>query len=197
MPVQLQSKLLHVLQSGEFTPLGSENSIKTDAWIIAATNCDLQQAIRNGRFREDLYYRLNVATIDLPPLRERGEDIPLLAEHFLKKFAEENRKEVMGFSPEVMDFLFKYPWPGNVRELENTVERAVILAKQPELQMADLLQKNSPLAGRAASGQSLREVESEHILGDVAHRAWSTIPAATSPRRPGLWASPGRRSTTR
>ncbi len=165
MSTNIQVHLLRVLEEREFTRVGGNELIKVDTRVVSATNCDLQQAIRNGRFREDLYYRLNVVTIDLPPLRERGEDIPLLAEHFLKKFAEENRKEVMGFSPEVMDFLFKYPWPGNVRELENTVERAVILAKQPELQMADLLQKNSPLAGRAASGQSLREVEREHILG--------------------------------
>jgi two-component system response regulator AtoC len=165
MSTNIQVHLLRVLEEREFTRVGGNELVKVDTRVVSATNCDLQKAIKNSQFREDLYYRLNVVTLDLPPLRERGEDIPLLAEYFLKKFSDENQKEVTGFSQEVMDFLFKYPWPGNVRELENTVERAVILAKSPEVQLADLLQKNSPLASHASSGQSLREVEREHILG--------------------------------
>jgi len=132
--------------------------------VIAATNKDVHKCIARGSFREDLYYRLNVVTIHLPPLRERREDIPLLAHHFLKKFAAENQKEVSGFSPEVTDFLLKYPWPGNVRELENTVERAVILAQNSNIEMANLLQKSSPLVSSARPGRKLGEVERQHIL---------------------------------
>ena len=132
--------------------------------VVSATNRDMKKAVASGQFREDLYYRLNVVTIDLPPLRERGEDIPLLAEHFLTKFAAENQKGVSYLSPEVTDFLLKYQWPGNVRELENTIERAVILAQNPEIQLADLLQKNSPLVAPASSGRSLKEVERNHII---------------------------------
>jgi two-component system response regulator HydG len=124
----------------------------------------MKKAVASRQFREDLYYRLNVVTIELPPLRERKEDIPLLAQNFLKKFAVENQKEVSGFSPEITDFLLKYQWPGNVRELENTVERAVILAQNSCIQLADLLQKNSPLVSSDMPGRSLREVERNHII---------------------------------
>jgi two-component system response regulator AtoC len=164
MSTNIQVHLLRVLEEREFTRVGGNELIKVDTRVVSATNCDLQKAIKAGRFREDLYYRLNVVTVDLPPLRDRGEDIPLLAEHFLGKFGEENQKEVEGFSPEVMDFLLRYPWPGNVRELENTIERAVILAKGPRVELGDLVQKNSPLVKRASPGQSLSDVEREHIL---------------------------------
>ncbi len=100
----------------------------------------------------------------MPPLRDRIEDIPLLSGHFLNNFAKENQKEVRGFSQEVTDFLLKYQWPGNIRELENTIERAVILAQNPEIQLADLLQRNSPLVGPAPSGRTLKELERNHII---------------------------------
>jgi two-component system, NtrC family, response regulator AtoC len=164
MSANIQVHLLRVLEEKEFTRVGGNELIKVDVRLVSATNRDLQAAIKSGHFREDLYYRLNVVTIDLPPLRERKEDIPLLAEHFLKRFSAENQKTVSGFSGEMMDFLVKYPWPGNVRELENTIERAVILSKGPEIQLADLLQRNSPLVGKAITGQSLQDVEREHIL---------------------------------
>jgi two-component system response regulator AtoC len=164
MSANIQVHLLRVLEEKEFTRVGGNDLIKVDVRVVSATNRNMKEAIASRQFREDLYYRLNVVTIDLPPLREREEDIPLLAEHFLKKFAAENQKEVIGFSPEVTDFLLKYQWPGNVRELENTIERAVILAQNPEIQLADLLQKNSPLVSSASLGRSLDEVERNHII---------------------------------
>jgi transcriptional regulator with PAS, ATPase and Fis domain len=163
MSANIQVHLLRVLEEREFTRVGGNELIRVDVRVVSATNRDIKQAVESGQFREDLYYRLNVVTIDLPPLRERKEDIPLLAEHFLKRFVAENQKEVAGFSPEVIDFLLKYQWPGNVRELENTVERAVILAQGPEIQLANLLQKSSPLVDSASSGRSLEEVERNHI----------------------------------
>jgi two-component system response regulator AtoC len=143
MSANIQVHLLRVLEEREFTRVGGNELIKVDVRVVSATNRDMREAIASGKFREDLYYRLNVVTIDLPPLRDRKEDIPLLANHFLKKFAAENQKDVSGFSPEVTNFLLKYQWPGNVRELENTVERAVILAQNSTIQLSDLLQRDS------------------------------------------------------
>lgn len=123
----LQMKLLRVLQEKEFERVGSNQTIKVDVRVIAATNRNLEEAIKKGTFREDLYYRLNVVTITLPPLRERKEDIPLLIEHFLKKYSAQNKKEVVGLSKEAQELLRQYDYPGNVRELENIIERAVVL----------------------------------------------------------------------
>jgi two-component system response regulator HydG len=123
----MQAKLLRVLQEREVQRVGGDQTLPVDVRILAATNRDLAREVAGGRFREDLYYRLNVVTLHVPPLRERREDIPLLARHFLEKFAKKNRRTVRGFSPLGMDMLIRHSWPGNVRELENTVERAVIL----------------------------------------------------------------------
>ncbi len=164
MSANIQVHLLRVLEEKEFTRVGGNELIKVDVRVISATNKDLKKAVANGEFREDLYYRLNVVTIELPPLRERKEDIPLLAQHFLKKFAVENQKEITDFSPEATDFLLKYDWPGNVRELENAIERAVILAKDSCIDIADLPQENRLLAHSPPRGESLREVEKNHIL---------------------------------
>jgi len=128
MPVAMQVKLLRVLQERELTRVGGEQVISVDVRLVVATNQDLAQMVREGTFREDLYYRLNVVELRSPPLRERREDIPLLAAHFLKRFAEKNRKNVARYTPRAMDLLIRHPWPGNVRELMNTVERAVVLA---------------------------------------------------------------------
>ncbi|MCI0349288.1 MAG: sigma-54 dependent transcriptional regulator [Acidobacteriales bacterium] len=128
MNLETQAKILRVLQDRKFMHLGGVNEIQVDVRIIAATNVDLKQAVREGRFREDLFYRLNVITVDLPPLRERREDIPLLVDFFIKKFAAENSRPVRQMSPEAMRPLMDYAWPGNVRELENVVERAVVLS---------------------------------------------------------------------
>jgi DNA-binding NtrC family response regulator len=130
---KLQVKLLRVLQEGEFERVGDTNTKKVDTRIIAATNRDLLDEIEGGRFREDLYYRLNVVPVYLPPLRERREDIALLVEFFLKRYAEQNRREMRRVQPEAMRLLREHDWPGNVRELQNYVERAVILGDGPEL----------------------------------------------------------------
>ena len=127
IPLHMQAKLLRAIQEREIQRLGGDTPIKVDVRIIAATNRDLLADVREGKFREDLYYRLNVINLRVPPLSERKEDIPLLAQHFLHRFAEKNRKNLKGFTPGAMDLLLRYPWPGNVRELENAVERGVIM----------------------------------------------------------------------
>ena len=129
MPLPMQVKLLRVLQEREFTRVGGDTVIRVNVRVIAATNKDLPELVSGGRFREDLYYRLNVVGLTLPALRERAEDIPLLALHFLEAFALKNRKEVKGFTPQAMDRLIRYAWPGNVRELMNAVERAVVMTR--------------------------------------------------------------------
>ena len=123
----MQAKLLRVIQEREIQRVGGNETLKVDVRIIAATNRNLEDEVKKGNFREDLFYRLNVVTLHIPPLRERKDDIPLLAQHFLEKYAKKNNKSVKGFSPLAMDMLLKYSWPGNVRELENVIERAVIL----------------------------------------------------------------------
>jgi len=128
IPLDTQSKLLRVIQEREFMRLGGLDTIKVDVRIIAATNAELESMVQQGGFREDLYYRLNVITVSLPPLRRRSEDIPLLAQHFLAHYARENEKELREISPRAMELLIDYPWPGNVRELENAIERAVVLS---------------------------------------------------------------------
>lgn len=128
MSMETQSKILRVLQDRKFMHLGGVQEIQVDVRIIAATNVDLRQAVKEGKFREDLFYRLNVITLELPPLRSRREDIPLLVDFFLKKFCEENEKPLRQISPEALRVLMDYDWPGNVRELENVVERAVVLS---------------------------------------------------------------------
>jgi two-component system NtrC family response regulator len=147
----MQVKLLRVLQEREFERLGGNQTIKVDVRVITATNRDLEKAMREGKFREDLYYRLNVVSIVIPPLRERKEDIPELLDHFIKKYGQANRKKISGVSAEVRDLLMRYSYPGNVRELENIIERAVVLSKGGTITSADL-----PL--------HLRTVESEEKI---------------------------------
>jgi DNA-binding NtrC family response regulator len=134
----LQMKLLRILQDKEFEPVGGSETLKVDVRVILATNTDLAEEVREGRFREDLYYRINVVAIHLPPLRERVGDIPLLSEHFLRQSAKENQKQIDGISDEAMELLSRYGWPGNVRELENVVERAVVLTRNRVLAPQDL-----------------------------------------------------------
>jgi two-component system NtrC family response regulator len=134
----LQVKLLRVLQEKEFERLGSSQTLKSDVRVIAATHCNLEESIQRGKFREDLYYRLNVVTISLPPLRNRKEDILPLLEHFLKKYNRENQKNIVSLSKEARDLLMNYHYPGNVRELENIVERAVVLCRGETLSIQDL-----------------------------------------------------------
>jgi len=163
MSPNVQVHLLRVLEEKEFTRVGGNELIKVDVRVITATNKDLRKAVERGEFREDLYYRLNVVTIEVPPLRERREDIPLLAQHFLKKSALENQKKISGFSPEASKFLLSYDWPGNVRELENAIERAVILAKNTLITIHDLPRPESAVAHLTPPQKELDEVVKNHI----------------------------------
>jgi len=139
IPPETQAKLLRVMQEREFMRLGGTDTIKVDVRIIAATNCDLREMVDEGRFREDLYYRLHVINIYLPPLRERKDDVPLLAQHFLEKYREENNKRDIELGADALDLLMDYDWPGNVRELENVMERAVVLSAGSPRIGADLI----------------------------------------------------------
>ncbi|MDZ7762547.1 MAG: sigma-54 dependent transcriptional regulator [Desulfovermiculus sp.] len=138
MSMPMQAKVLRVLQDGEIQRVGGDRVITVDVRVIAATNNDLQAMVAKGSFREDLYYRLNVVHIDVPPLRERSEDIPVLVQHFLHFYTQRNKKKIKGFTPQAMDRLIKHSWPGNVRELENAVERAVILSPGEYISEQDL-----------------------------------------------------------
>ncbi len=166
-----QAKILRVLQEREFELLGSTQTIKVDTRVIAATNRNLEEEIQKGRFREDLYYRLNVVSVEVPPIRRRREDIPLLADFFLKQYAEKNQRLIKGFTPRATDLLMRYDWPGNVRELENIIERAVIMARGDvitplefpnDLQKLDEALKASQID--LSPGRSLKEVEKDMIL---------------------------------
>jgi DNA-binding NtrC family response regulator len=133
VPLETQAKLLRVIQERDFMRLGGMETIKVDVRIIAATNVDLRQMMEEGKFREDLFYRLHVISIQLPPLRDRKDDIPLLVHHFLDKYGQENHKSGLELTPEALDLLTEYDWPGNVRELENVIERAVVLTPGPRI----------------------------------------------------------------
>jgi len=167
--LSMQSKLLRFLQEHEIKRVGGTESIKVDVRIIAATNQPLEPLIKSGKFREDLFDRLNVVTITLPPLRERKEDIPFLANHFLQKFSEENHKDISHLSPEALEILNRYSWPGNVRELEHTVERAVIFSIHPMILPEDLPKKlfeesKAPEILIPEKPLSLRELEKRYAL---------------------------------
>lgn len=174
-----QVNLLRVLEEKELRRVGGTEVIKTDVRIIAATNKDLKAAVAEGQFREDLYYRINVVSIQLPPLRDRKEDIPLLAQHFLKKYCIENKKELEAISEEASRLLMKYDWPGNVRELENVIERAVVVAKESVIAPEDLpLLAPSASKFKASADMPLREVEREHILRALDSNDWNITKTA-------------------
>lgn len=170
----MQAKLLRVIQDREIQRVGSDFTLKVDVRILAATNRDLQEDVSVGKFREDLYYRLNVVTLRVPPLKERVEDIPLLAQHFLERYARKNKKRIKGFTPLAMDMFLKYDWPGNVRELENAVERAVILGPGDYITEKELplsITKAYPHAEEidrpptvSKEPQSLEEAEKDAVL---------------------------------
>lgn len=172
MPLTMQVKLLRVLQERELTRVGGEKVIPVDVRVIAATNKDLVDLKNRGLFREDLYYRLNVVSLEIPPLTERRDDIPLLARHFLEIFVDKNKKEIKGFTPKAMDQLIRYDWPGNVRELMNAVERAVVLSRTDYLDGQDfsilqpLLQQSAPAPSDFDNkdNRPLEEVEKAAIL---------------------------------
>lgn len=180
-----QVKLLRVLQEQEFEPLGATRSVKVDIRVIAATNRDMALEIRDGRFREDLFYRLNVVAVTLPPLRDRREDIVLLAEHFLGRYAEINRRLIKRFTPRSVDLLMRHPWPGNVRELENAVERAVILCRGDAIAPDDLPDTIHSAADGEKEidtvlkpGLSLKEMEKQMILRTLEETAGNRTHAA-------------------
>jgi len=172
MSPAMQVKLLRVLQEREFTRVGGDEVVRVNVRVIAATNKDLLAEIGAGRFREDLFYRLNVVTLTLPPLRQRKEDIPLLAQHFLKVFAEKNRKNIKGLTPQAMDRLLRHEWPGNVRELMNAVERGVVMGQSQYLDTEDLTlipegssaDRNYPSKEGSLAELPLEEVEKATIL---------------------------------
>jgi len=154
MVLGLQAKLLHVLQDGSFFRLGGSELIKTDARIIAATNRDLASVMAKGAFREDLYYRLNVVTISIPPLRERREQIPFLVEHFVQKSCQQFNRAAPNISPETIRLLREYNWPGNVRELENMIKRAVVLQSESLIPEEIAARRQQPWPSRTVQGQS-------------------------------------------
>ena len=172
LPLEMQVKLLRVLQEGEFEPLGSNHTRKVDVRIIAATNRNLEEAVANGEFRADLYYRLNVFPIVNPPLRERREDIPLLAKYFTNKYAAKTNKKITSVSKKTLQLLEMRPWPGNIRELENIIERAVVLNHGPKLEISEW-QENSILGNTQtpnpeAGFETLAQHERKHIVAALA-----------------------------
>jgi DNA-binding NtrC family response regulator len=179
-PPSMQVKLLRVLQELEFEQVGGTKTLHVDTRVVLATNENLAQAVAAGRFRQDLYYRINVINIELPPLRERIADIPLLAQHFLSEVREDANKDVTGFSDEAMAVLQHYMWPGNVRELQNVVERAVLLGKGPVITVADFpdhLLAGASIQTPSATGQTLKEAlagpERQIILGVLRANNWN------------------------
>ncbi len=170
LPLELQPKLLRVLQDGEFERLGSSSTTKVDVRIIVATNRDLEEEVRKGRFREDLWYRLNIFPITVPPLRDRKEDTPLLVNYYVKKIAKRMGKTIETIPSSVMNALQGYHWPGNVRELENVLERAVIDASGPKLRLVDELKK--PSRGSSTSQKTLEAVERDHIIQTLEQAHW-------------------------
>jgi formate hydrogenlyase transcriptional activator len=184
LPPELQPKLLRVLQEQEFERLGSSRTLKVDVRVVTATHCDLAQLVQERKFRSDLYYRLNIFPITAPPLRERGEDVLLLAAHFADKYARRMNKRFDDFPPEVKRALTSYAWPGNVRELQNVVERAVIMSDDgilrpeiPELRSANAI---------PASPKAMEEVERQHILGVLRETNWVIGGPAGAAARLGL-----------
>jgi len=159
VPMRQQAKLLRVLETGELERVGSSQTRKVDVRLLSATNADLHEEARNGNFREDLLFRLNTVEIHLPPLRERREDIPLLAEHFLDRNRSRYRKQVKGFSPAAMQQMLQYGWPGNVRELEHTVERAVLLCRGEQIEPANLAVASARAAAPSLDNMSIDEME--------------------------------------
>ena len=181
MSLMMQVKLLRALQEREFSRVGGEATIKVDVRVIAATNKNLMDQINEGAFREDLYYRLNVVELEVPPLPDRKEDIPLLAQHFLEIFAAKNHKEIKGFTPGAMDNLIRYNWPGNVRELMNAIERGVVLARANYLDISDFpFMKNTLQEDeRDTSGSVMSAMQGDMPLEEVEKAAiLSTLQAA-------------------
>jgi Nif-specific regulatory protein len=185
LPLALQPKILRVLQEREFERVGGEKTVKVDVRLIAATSRNLEELVSEGKFREDIYYRLNVVPLFLPPLRERKEDIPLLVEYFMKKYNQENQKSV-AIGPEVLDLFTKYDWPGNVRELENTIERMVVMARGKVVAASELplsirdYSMRTHYAGtlKEALPSAVEDIEKTRILDALEKTGWIQAKAA-------------------
>jgi DNA-binding NtrC family response regulator len=184
MPAALQTKLLRVLQEREFRPIGSDRVVRVDVRLICATNADVEAALRSGRLREDLYFRVNTITVRVPPLRERLEDLPLLCEHFLEMYRRRHGRAVHGIAPEAYRLLMKHRWPGNVRELEHAIERGVLVAKGAEITPGDLpesIRENAAAPGSEAAGPlggTLAEIERLAIVRALERTGWNKQAAA-------------------
>jgi transcriptional regulator with GAF, ATPase, and Fis domain len=170
LPLDLQGKLLRVIQHNEFERLGSSHTIKVDVRILATTNRDLEEEVRQGRFRQDLYYRLNVFPITVPPLRQRKDDIPMMVQSFMERYSRKLGKQINTIPKETMRELQDYPWPGNVRELESIIERAVILCPGPVFHLADRLEISSPVL--SATLRTLEETERNQMLKILSETKW-------------------------
>jgi PAS domain S-box-containing protein len=170
LPLEMQAKLLRVIQHNEFERLGSSHTIKVDVRIVATTNRNLEEEVRKGTFRQDLFYRLNVFPVTVPPLRQRKEDIPLMVQAFIERYSRKLGKQITSIQKETMKTLQDYPWPGNVRELENIIERAVILCPGPVLQLADILEIQSPQF--SSTVRTLEETERNQILKMLSETRW-------------------------
>jgi DNA-binding NtrC family response regulator len=171
IPLNLQAKLLRIIEDKEVRPLGADQGEKVDTRLVSACNRDPEQLVQEGQFRQDLYYRLNVIRIDLPPLRERTEDIPMLVEHFMRKFSDQTHRKLDGIEPEALTALLNYRWPGNVRELEHTIERAVLLGKGSQIVLQDfppsLVARNDgvmPVSAAVTKSYTLKDLEREYIM---------------------------------
>jgi DNA-binding NtrC family response regulator len=171
IPLNLQAKLLRVLEDKEVRPLGANQAERVDTRVVSACNGDLESLVEQGKFRQDLYYRLNVVRIDLPPLRERPEDIPSLVEHFMQKFASQTKRKLDGIEQDALAALMNHRWPGNVRELEHTIERAVLLGTESKIGLKDLSSRlaappdgRSPVAEAASKAYTLKDLEREYIM---------------------------------
>ena len=186
MSANTQAKILRVLQEHEFERLGGTRTIRVDVRLMTATNRNLAQMVANGMFREDLYYRLNVVSIEMPPLRERKEDIPALAQTFIRRFAGELKKKIEGMTPEALKLLMRYNWPGNIRELENTIERAALLAEQRLIEADDLrlgeapstTEGGSPVVKLPPTGIALEEIERQALIEALKMSNWVQKDAA-------------------
>ncbi len=174
---KMQVELLRVLEEKQFMRVGGQETVHADFRVVCATNEDLLKAVREGRFREDFFYRINVFTIEAPPLRDRREDIPLLANHFVQRFAHQMDRHVTEISPAAMRRLSEHQWPGNVRELCNAIERAMVVGSPPAIQAEDL-PFPTPRAAPAPPGESLEEIEKRHVAGVLERTGWNITQAA-------------------
>lgn len=182
IPLETQVKLLRVIESQEFERVGGKDTLKVDVRIVSATNQDLESKIKERSFREDLYYRLNVISVFIPPLRERREDVLLLADHFIKKANQKCGKAIKGITPAVKDIILNYDWPGNVRELENVIERGVVLSRTDVIDKSDLpylgLVTDRTFENTSAASLSIKDVEKNHILKVLKRNSWNLIKSA-------------------